>query len=298
MTDCQTKESSDCQTKDSSDRQTKIFSDCQSDMKHQGTEDRCEAMNEVDEDVDVIGDNSDDSLCDENSLAVEDSDNGVDDDKHGKSMESDDRHAEGSVSPITMTNFSIAAILKPDFGVRKVFLGFETIRADDNHIINSSIFEPLHCYHNHSHDFYKKQHAQSMQQISFTTPVDLSTKRQNSGAGKDRQFENKTKYSNNFNNTKNSSNLSHRIHKPTNSKNKTCKTAIRSADKDSGDQKISVSVDGIDPNSNKSMWPAWVFCTRYSDRPSSGTYLTKHLSRIVHVQYEMFCMRTSVLIVQ
>lgn len=29
------------------------------------------------------------------------------------------------------------------------------------------------------------------------------------------------------------------------------------------------------------LWPAWVYCTRYSDRPSSGTFLYVYLRQLV-----------------
>lgn len=49
---------------------------------------------------------------------------------------------------------------------------------------------------------------------------------------------------------------------------------------DSGDQCLSSDSDSSSqasstPSSKPILWPAWVYCTRYSDRPSSGWFLEK-----------------------
>ena len=61
------------------------------------------------------------------------------------------------------------------------------------------------------------------------------------------------------------------------SKNNVSATSNKSSSNGDNNKGEGNSEDGVPPGMvrgpNGQLWPAWVFCTRYSDRPSSGKFL-------------------------
>lgn len=185
------------------------------------------------------------------------------------------RTMESHESDENFTNFSIAEILKPDFGCKQVTTGVLNLSKDKNTYeqTNSLSFQDFHTW------TAKSLHSLSLQFSAFTP-----------------------KTCQNFMLNKHCTELKqHQLHSPNSSRNQNTnyglnldvknETDILSSGTDSrrescGSDGESVKSSpatspagspGSSPNSeagqgqgNGRLWPAWVYCTRYSDRPSAG----------------------------
>lgn len=283
-------------------------------------DDRCAATDDGDNYIDVIGDSddSDDEMTDDHKPTAEIDDsskNSVDDDHNGGSsisssgsnyhIHSDDsandrdddhhphqHHHHHNPSPLSHTNFSIAAILKPDFGVRKGGVRSGLVASNNEnpryyqHFNQSPSFRlPGHRYttnnnshhhHNHAHRYHHhhqlQQHQHQMARVRSPSPVDLTTRGRGEAVhGKDK-IRNKEAASNGCNSNR---------HTKDNCSDSSGSRSVSSKSTKSGNERGGKA----DPE-KFNLWPAWVFCTRYSDRPSSGECVTPVLTSVIVQQLQ------------
>lgn len=70
------------------------------------------------------------------------------------------------------------------------------------------------------------------------------------------------------------------------SSNKSC-TSEKSAESMVDSDDCQSEASGYTKDDNGKMWPAWIFCTRYSDRPSSGEFQHLNLKKKKHFQTQL-----------
>lgn len=197
------------------------------------------------------------------------------------------------LSPTAHTNFSISAILKPEFGSRKLCLDFQSHTHTHPHpihptphrphpLLNSSLSLSIHSHFlNHNHHLQRQQllhhHQRHQQRLGSSSPVDLTVRGRSSQAVPEKQKTERPLPLSTKNST--TTNLNERRKKSINSHNSEKKTSPINSNQNNNSNKNNNSnssnnnsdSDNTSGNGdNKNLWPAWVFCTRYSDRPSSG----------------------------
>ncbi|XP_036412300.1 homeobox protein engrailed-2b [Colossoma macropomum] len=140
-------------------------------------------------------------------------------------------HAPGNLHAHRVTNFYIDNILRPDFGRRKEGIAASDHDHDHHH----------HHHHHHNHNHHNHRAAVTSDPSAATEPVgapvpEEGTSGPRAGAG--------------------------------------AKRTPDGARAESADQCLSsdseCSQSSASANNQSMLWPAWVYCTRYSDRPSSG----------------------------
>lgn len=276
---------------------------------------RCDDVSESEEVIDVIGD---DTGADVMAVTPDYVDSvekdGADRDvmKGGSSVEDstkenrteNDENSDESrrqESPTSVTNFSIAAILKPDFGpARKLCLDFHAphhLNHHGNHASDKPSFNlhgrffNLHhnhhynhhhnrqSQHHHHHHQQQQQHLQAHQQphqrlsIASPAPVDLSTRGRGHLLGNANSSPDKDSVKRNGNGSSvaDHTGVSRKGIKDSGGKDKKAMSAAGNGNNGGGgggtNNNNNNGGGGVD---DKHLWPAWVFCTRYSDRPSSG----------------------------
>lgn len=165
------------------------------------------------------------------------------------------------------TNFSISEILKPDFGRKNLTAGVLNLSRERN---RSEQTDKLSCFNWTSHPLYQfglKFDAFTNSSCA-TNKLDLSRVPHNISQNKTYGLNLDVR---NFTSTPNS---------PTESHNDRRRESCGGSDGESSISSPATSPTGSpgsSPESGKDskggagkLWPAWVYCTRYSDRPSAG----------------------------
>lgn len=186
------------------------------------------------------------------------------------------------------TNFSITEILKPDFGKRQLTAGVLNLSQDKNRRDQTDTF---------SLQDFQTWTAQSLSYLGLQLSSFSSKSCQSFSVNK--QFSEIRQNGHNITNSLQNQQFGLNLDVKTND------TPTRSSDSrrdscgsDGESEKSSpasspTSSPGSSPNSNDQdlkqeagkLWPAWVYCTRYSDRPSAGkitvhiTYLFEYISK-------------------
>lgn len=190
-----------------------------------------------------------------------------------KKQISSSRRMESHEQDENFTNFSIAEILKPSFGNKQLTTGVLNLSKDKNtygqtnsfhladlhtwtaqslhHLgLQFSAFSPKTCQ-----NFVLNKHCTSLQDKGLQSPNSLLN--HNTSYGLNLEVKNKD-----IQNTS------------SDSRRESCGSDGESVK--SSPATSPAGSPGSSPNSesgqkqNEKLWPAWVYCTRYSDRPSAG----------------------------
>ena len=297
-----------CQNFTSLEDRLKSFGDKKENIASEAIDvSRCDDVSESEEVIDVIGDDTDADVVAVtpdyvDSVENDGTDRGVR--KGGSSVENSTKENrtenhensdEGrrQESPTSVTNFSIAAILKPDFGpARKLCLDFHAphhLNHHGNHAsdkpsfnLHGRFFNLHHHHHHHNrqnqhhhhHHQQQQQHLQAHQQphqrlsIGSPAPVDLSTRGRGHLLGNANPSPDKDSVKRNGNGSSvaDHTGVSRKGIKDSSGNGKKATSAAGNGNGNNGGGGTNNN-GGVD---DKHLWPAWVFCTRYSDRPSSG----------------------------
>lgn len=187
------------------------------------------------------------------------------------------RNMDSHESDESFTNFSIAEILKPDFGCKQLTTGvlnlskekstygqtnslhipeFQTWSAQSLHSLGLqlSAFSPKTCRH-----FMVNKHCSGLKEHEQHSPH--SSRNQTTTYGLNLDVKHETDV----------------LTSGSDSRRESCGSdgeSVKSspATSPAGSPGSSPNSEGGQGQANGRLWPAWVYCTRYSDRPSAGMY--------------------------